>query len=132
VLKVGHHFSTLLRARVFQHAPRFSDQAVFLQALKQVTRLPSLAALQRLRRVHLETMNGLTDLTPVADAPSLEELLVLGMPQLQPDTFRPFIGHPRFRRVMAGLGSMRKNACVAQLLGLPPSVGGTEDFEFVA
>jgi internalin A len=107
-------------------------QYLFLQALKHVTQLPSLAALHRLRRVHLETMKGLTDLTPVADAPSLKELLVLDLPQLQPDAFRPFIGHPRLKRVTAGLGSMRKNASVAQLLGLPPVEDGKEDFAFVA
>lgn len=107
-------------------------QYLFLQALKPVTHLPSLAALHQLRRVHLETMKGLLDLTPVADAPALEELLVLDLPQLQPDAFRPFIGHPRLKHVTAGLGSMRKNARVAQLLGLPPVEGGKEDFAFVA
>lgn len=93
--------------------------SLFLQALKQVTKLPSLAPLSELRRVHLETMKGVHDLAPVAAAPALEELLAIDMRHLQPDAFKVFVGHPTLRAATIGLGSDRKNASVRKLLQLP-------------
>lgn len=92
---------------------------LFLQALKQVTLLPSLERLTMLSRVHLDTLNGLHDLSPVATAPALEELLVINMRHLQPEAFRPFIGHPTLRAATIGLGSDRKNGAARNLLSLP-------------
>jgi hypothetical protein len=40
--------------------------------------------------------------------------------QLQPEDFRPLIGHPRLRALSAPLGSKRKNAELKALLDLPP------------
>jgi len=102
-------------------------QYLFLQGLKQIVKLPSLAKLPLLRRVHLETMKGLSDLRPVAKAPALEELVVLDMRHLEPESFRPFIRHPTLRKAKIALGSDRKNQAVADLLGLP-SV--ERDFKF--
>ena len=98
-------------------------QYLFLQALKGVTALPTLRGLPLLRRVHLETMKGLNDLRAVADAPMLEELLILDMRHLKPDALRPFMGHPTLKRATVGLGSIKKNEAVKELLGLP-DVGG--------
>jgi hypothetical protein len=94
-------------------------QYVFLQALKQVETLPSFATLPLLRRVVLDTMKGLTDLGPVADAPVLEDLTLYAMPQLPPEAFAVFVGHPTLRRVNIGLGSLRRNAAVQEILRLP-------------
>jgi internalin A len=102
-------------------------QFLFLQALKNVDAIPSLARLPVLRRVHLETMKGLTDLRSVAEAPALEDLVAIDMSQLSPEAFRPFVGHPTLRRASVGLGSLRKNQAVTDLLSLP-SAGG--DFTF--
>jgi hypothetical protein len=96
-------------------------QYLFLQSLKNVRRLPSLAALTQLRRVHLETMRGLTDLEPVAEAPALEELLVLDMRQLDLEAFRPFLAHRALRAALIVLGSENKNAAVEAMLGLQPA-----------
>lgn len=97
-------------------------QNLFLQALKNVTALPSFRTLRCLRRVTIETMKGLTDLSPVADAPALEELLVVDGSHLKPDDFRPFLGHPTLKAAVIGLGSFRKNDRARELLGL------SEDF----
>src|SRR5262249_53654652 len=94
---------------------------LFLQALRNVQTLPSLARLPSLRRLHLETMKGLTDLRSVAEAPALEELLTIDMRQLAPEAFRPFVGHPSLRRLTVGLGSLRKNKVVTDLMRLPPA-----------
>jgi internalin A len=94
-------------------------QYLFLQALKRVESVPSLRDLRLLRRVHLETMKGLSDLQPIADAPVLEELLVIDMPHLQPEALRPFVGHRTLRAAAVGLGSLKKNAAAKSMLGLP-------------
>jgi hypothetical protein len=94
-------------------------QYLFLQALKGVTALPTLRGLPFLRRVHLETMKCLNDLRAVADAPMLEELLILDMRHLKPVALRPFVGHPTLKRATVGLGSIKKNDAVKELLGLP-------------
>jgi len=105
-------------------------QYLFLQALKNVTALPSFRTLGRLRRVHLETMKGLRDLRPVADAPALEELLVVDMPRLSPEAFRPFVGHPRLKSAGIGLGSVHKNRAAQELVGVPSAGRFARDFVF--
>jgi hypothetical protein len=105
-------------------------QYLFLQALKGVTTLPSFQGLPLLRRVHLETMKGLNDLRSVADAPTLEELLILDMRHLEPDTLRPFMGHPTLKHATVRLGSIRKNEAVRQLLGLPEVSSVERGFTF--
>lgn len=97
-------------------------QHLFLQALKQVTRLPSFARSGALRRVDLETMKGLTDLAPLAEAPNLEILNLIDMRHAAPEILRPFVGHPNLRAGIWGFGSDRKNAAAQQLLPLPPQM----------
>jgi hypothetical protein len=105
-------------------------QNLFLQALKNVTVLPSFRNLHRLRRVTLDTMKGLTDLSPIAHAPALEELLVVAANHLRPDDFRPFLGRPRLKAATIGLGSTRKNEQVQKLLGLPKCAGFKTEFAY--
>lgn len=107
-----------------------SLQYLFLQALKGVTSLPSLRALPILRRVHIETMKGLNDFRPVADAPILEELLLVDMRHIQPEALRPFIGHPRLKHAVIGLGSLKKNEAARKLLSLPPVISMKDGFQF--
>jgi hypothetical protein len=94
-------------------------QSLFLQSQPQVKALPSLSRLTRLKRVHLETMKGLVDLTPVAQALALEELLLIAMTHLPAEAVRPFIGHPSLKSCRLGFGSKRKNDAAYRLLGLP-------------
>jgi hypothetical protein len=67
-------------------------------------------------------MRGITDLTPIADAPKLELLRLIEMCQLEPEALRPFIGHPTLRDGTWGLCSDRKNIAAWDLLPLgdPP------------
>src|SRR5439155_20762126 len=64
---------------------------------------------------------------PLAPAPALEELLLVDMPNLQPEDLRPLVGLLRLKAVTAGLGSDRKNAQARELLALP-EVRGTLDW----
>jgi len=87
--------------------------------LRRVERLPSMAGLTNLRRVHLHTMKGLRDLSPLTQAPALEELLVWDMNHLQVDDFRCLVGHPTLKAVGVAFASARKASEVENLLGLP-------------
>lgn len=93
-----------------------------LQSMSAITSIPSLRADTSLRRVALDTMRGITDLAPVAQAPALEELLLIGMSQLRPEALLPLVGHPTLRRGIWGLGSTRRNLAAYDLLPLgdPP------------
>lgn len=92
---------------------------LFLQALRQVERLPDFRAATELRRVRLETMKGLRDLSPLATAPALEALECYDMRHLQPEDFAPLVGLPRLQAVTTGLRGYRKNDAASALLGLP-------------
>ncbi|WLD14560.1 hypothetical protein [Planctellipticum variicoloris] len=106
-----------------------SLQSLYLQALKNVTVLPSFRGLKALRRVHLETMKGLTDLAPVAEAPNLEELIAIDLRQIPVENFRSFVGHWCLQGACIGLGSLKRNAEVRDLLGLP-ELNRYKEFEF--
>ncbi len=100
-----------------------SLQYLFLQALKRVSRIPSLHKLVELRRLHVQTMKGLTDLSPICTAPSLEELVISDMAHLQTAAFRPFISHPTLKAASIGIGSRKKNEAVRDMLNLPSVQG---------
>jgi hypothetical protein len=96
-----------------------SLEMLFLQALKNVTALPDFSALHHLQRIHLETMKGLNDLTPLLNAPALQDVLLVDMGHLQPEQVGVLAGHPNLKRATVGLGSTRKNEAVEELLDLP-------------
>jgi hypothetical protein len=102
-------------------------QHLVLQALPRVRTLPSMAGMASLRRVTLDTMKGLTDLTPLRDAPALEEIVVVACPQLREEHFRPLVNHATLRRARVGTGSVKRNAAIQALLGLPAEM---DEFEF--
>jgi hypothetical protein len=104
-------------------------QNVFLQALKNVSELPSFSRLTKLRRITLDTMKGLSSLARIADAPELEELVVLACTQFDSEHFRPFVKHPTLKCAFAGLGSDRKNQATIRLLNLPACDPHDSEFE---
>jgi hypothetical protein len=89
-----------------------------LEWMRNVASLPSLHRLERLDDVTLDKMKGLTDLSPLAAAPALRHLVVADMPQLTPENFRCFIGHPGLQELWADTGRRTLNAEVRQLLPL--------------
>ncbi len=96
---------------------------LFLQALRQVERLPDMRRMNDLRRVHIETMKGLTDLSPVASAPELRDLVLVDMPHLDVDSIDCFVGHPTLQTAVLGFGSVRKSVAAEERLGLPSPEG---------
>lgn len=92
---------------------------VHLEAFKQVTALPSdLSRLSRLDTFWIETMKGLTDLTPLLTAPALQRVALVNMTHLEPAQVGVLADHPALRNLIAGLGSDRKNRAVRELLPL--------------
>jgi internalin A len=86
-----------------------------LDWMRNVKSLPSLHRLTRLEDVTLDTMKGLTDLTPVAAAPALRRLSIANMPQLTADNFECLRGHPRLAELWAYTGRAKVNAAVERL-----------------
>jgi internalin A len=96
-----------------------SLEELYLEALKHVTKLPSLQKLTRLRRITLSTMKGLTDLSVLLTAPALEELALVA-DHLAPEQVTQLAAHPALKKASIGMGSDWKNAAVAAGLPLPP------------
>lgn len=80
-------------------------QYLMLDGLKQVTRLPDFGKLKKLRRVHLETMNGLETLEGLDKAPALEDLIVMECYKLPPEAFACLKGHKKLKAVLPGIGT---------------------------
>ena len=89
-----------------------------LDWMRNVLSLPNFSGLARLDNVTLDTMKGLTDLTPLAAASTLRRLVVTAMPQLTAESFRCFVGHPRLQELWAGTGRSRVNGEIKQMFPL--------------
>jgi len=96
-----------------------SLQYVFLQDLARIDRLPDMSGLTSLRRLHLENLKSLTDLTPLLTAPALEELVVYNSNHLRPEHFECLTDHPTLRKAVVGIGSKKRNEAVDRMLNLP-------------
>jgi internalin A len=86
-----------------------------LDWMRNVTALPSFERLTRLEDVTLDTMKGLTDLSPVAAAPGLRRLSVSSMPQLTAENFHCLQGHPRLGELWAYTGRAKVNDAVKRM-----------------
>lgn len=84
----------------------------------RLSTLPSLAKHLALRSVWLRRLPKLTRLAPVAAAPALESLDVSDCAHLDVPHFRPFVGHPKLKRVHLDIGGASKRNQVLSLLGL--------------
>lgn len=90
-------------------------QNLFLQSLRQVTKLPALDGAARLRRIVLQNMGGLRDLDALADAPALEELLLLEGRAQDPEDLKALLSNRAVRCAGAFFGSNAKNGRFEQL-----------------
>lgn len=84
-------------------------QNLFLQELPKVNSLPSMENLRHLRRVVLEDMKGLRDLTPLESAPVLEEFALVAGESNKPKDLEPVLRNPSLKRVSAGFGRTGDN-----------------------
>ena len=84
-------------------------QYLFLQSLSKVTSLPEFRNLAKLRRISLETMKGLKDVSTLRDAPVLTDYLHVAANNLQPDDYKPLLENKSVKNVLIGFGSDKKN-----------------------
>ena len=96
-----------------------SLQYLFLQDLAQVDRLPDMTRLTSLRRVDIEGLKRLTDLSPLRHAPALEELSLFKASHLSIEDLECLVGHPTLKALSLALGSKRKMDAAKLLLPLP-------------
>jgi|HubBroStandDraft_1064217.scaffolds.fasta_scaffold381633_2 hypothetical protein len=71
-----------------------SLEELFLQDLRQVTSLPWLDKLTRLRRITLDGMRGLTDVSALLTAPALEGLSLRDLTIADVASVNQFAAHP--------------------------------------
>lgn len=91
-------------------------EALFLQSLRRVTQLPDFSPLERLRRIHLDNMKGITDITPVLGAPALEEFICVSIANLQPQDFAALLERGQLKSARFGFSSGKKNREVRELM----------------
>lgn len=111
---------TILRTRgLADLAPiRSLQQLQFLSLadLAQAKVFPDCKPLGKLRRVFLDTMNGLADLRGLAAAPRLEELIVINS-KMTAAPFAPLATHKALQRVEIGLASRSATKEVEVMFG---------------
>ena len=79
--------------------------------------------LSNLKCFHIENMKGLYDFSPIVEAPVLEDLRLVDMIHLQPEDLQSLVGHPTLKYFRAGLGSLKKNNVVEEMIPLPENYG---------
>jgi hypothetical protein len=106
-------------------------QCLALGYMKQVERMPDCSRLQSLRRVYLDTMNGITDLSGLTKAAKLHDLIVVES-KIEARVFDPIVACAKLKRVTVGLASRKATEEVDAKLG-PRAVNlfGTKDEKLV-
>ena len=91
---------------------------LFLETLNHVESLPDLRGLEVLERLQISGMKLLKSIEPISRAPNIRHL-VLSAPQLRVPDMEALIDHPTLESASIGLGSVKRNDEVSELLGLP-------------
>jgi hypothetical protein len=91
-------------------------QYVALGDLSRITQFPNCSALRKLRRVYLDTLNGLEDLSGLLLAPALEDLIAVNC-RVQPDVVMPLAKHRKLKRATIGLSSLSATRNVDEAFG---------------
>jgi hypothetical protein len=74
-----------------------------------VRAIPDLSKLYNLRRLHLENLKGLKDVSAIRHAPALEEFLHISAQNIQPEMYKDLMSMPNLKYVNVGYGSRKKN-----------------------
>lgn len=90
-------------------------QFLFLQALKNVEVFPNLDKLKMLRRIYLEDMQGLSNLSAISAAPALEEFIHVSAGHMEPSDYESILRMRSLKSISVGFGSGRKNDAFRQL-----------------
>ena len=108
-------------------------QFIALGDLAQVKSFPDCSKLRKLRRVYLDTLNGLEDLSGLLQAAALEDFILINS-KVPPEVIVPLVKHRKLKRATIGLASRTAEKEVEEAFGeRAVSVFGTEEelFELV-
>jgi len=108
-------------------------QYMGLQDLPRVLAIPDLSQLRSLRRVLLENMKGLKNVSSLAKAPALEEFIYNKARGKEPDHFADLLKSKSLKKIWVGFGSQKKNDALADLAaqaGIKPSKFPHGGFKF--
>ena len=95
-----------------------SLQIIHFDRCSGLVSIPSLHKLSVLRRLILDTVNRLEDLSGAASAPVLEDVVVMGADAIEPKAFDCLIGHSTLCGILPGIDlmdSMRYRDLVSRL-----------------
>lgn len=67
-----------------------------------------------LRRLYLENMKGLKDVSAIAAAPALEEFTHVSAQNIAPEQYEPLMSMRTLKSVRVGFGSQKKNDAFAE------------------
>ncbi len=81
-------------------------QIIKINRCSKVKAIPSLKNLHQLRRVILETVNSIEDISGISQAPNLKDIIVMGADSLSPEEFDCFKSNKSIRKVLPGIGLM--------------------------
>ncbi len=83
-------------------------QSLFLQELTRITKLPPCNELVSLRRIFLDNLKNLDDLSALVGAPVLSEFSHV-FSKLSPEDYLPLLKGGKLKYAHVGLGSVKKN-----------------------
>ena len=89
---------------------------LFLQALRNVIALPNTSNLVNLRRIYIDTMKGLKDVSGILKSPSLEEFIHVCAQNMQPEQYTELLKLPTLKKALFGFGSEKKNKAIEELM----------------
>jgi hypothetical protein len=89
-------------------------ESLFLQSLSRIISIPPLDRLVHLRKIHLEEMKALANISALATAPALEELRHVASKSSVNDYLK-LLESPTLKAAHVGFGSWKKNLQFNQL-----------------
>lgn len=90
-------------------------QNLFIQSLKQVQKLPDFTQNKSLRRIYLENLKGLKDLSSLREAPFLKEFIYASAENFKPEDMLPILENKSVESISCGFGSFKRNILFEEL-----------------
>jgi len=84
-------------------------QNLFIQSLRNVEALPNFKNSHKLRRVSLENLKGLKDISSLKDAPALEEFIYAHAQNQSPKNLTAILENESIKQILIRFGSVNKN-----------------------
>jgi hypothetical protein len=93
--------------------------------LRNVIEIPDISRLIRLRRLCLENLKAVTDVSAILQSPSLREFIHVSVQNMKPEQYENLPRIKTLREVLVGFGSRKRNQEFEKLMRL----SGIEQFQ---